>query len=369
MAPEIQSIPSAFTRPLPVLLVLFSLLLVSGCILTGSGGTPPSVSNASPSAFPAGGPTIPMQPTVNVKPPPTPAGNASAPNGTEPGGSMGANQNTSASTSGNPASNPNSSIASEQNKTSNISIPAPNFPAPNETQEANDTREAQAREEALQQTQQAQVQAETERLSQISGSASPDPNGGRIRSKVCAVTVLPTRIYVGQESTVAIYANSANNERVTYLCGDEEHLQGYGGIFTDQRICTFNAAGRLRVWLALDGQTCASAPLDVVDITDLSTPQSSCDILSETRAAGLVNSTQTYSAVLEYQNFDPDANLSWNCPFKNMSTTLYRASLDSSDSQSGFLRLDCQYGFDPGRVGSIPVRLDGIPCGDLVSAD
>ncbi len=358
----------AFALPRPAYLVLALLfsILISGCILTGPGNTSPSALNASNSS---NGPSIPMQPTVNVTPPPARPVNASDMNNSQSAdNSSGADRSSEANASQSVVV-PANANASNQGIISN-STPNPAVPSAGSNISA---QEAQAREDELLREHQAQIdaarQAEANILSQVSGTAVLDPNGGRTRSKVCAITVSPTRIYAGQESTVLIYANSANNERVTYLCGSEEHLQGYGGIFTDKRICTFDAPGHVRVWLALDGQTCASAPLDVVDVNDLSTPQPACDILAETRDFGVMNSTHTYSAVLEYRNFAPDANLSWNCPYENMSTTLYLTSQDSSSPQSGFLRLDCQYGFDPGAVRTIPVQIDGTPCGDLVSTD
>lgn len=201
--------------------------------------------------------------------------------------------------------------------------------------------------------------------SDVSGTARPDPIGGRMRTKTCSIELLPDRIYAGQEATVRLYAYSANNERISYLCGDEERTQGYGGLFQDERICHFDTPGQVNVWLALDGVICATAPLQVLPADGSpSAEPPSCTVLEGTRFVGMKEGLRTYEARVQFSNFPANANLSWDCQGRKFTRTL--SSVTGQPPLSGALVVSCQYTFDPGPMRSLPVTIDNDYCGSLL---
>ncbi len=196
------------------------------------------------------------------------------------------------------------------------------------------------------------------------GNATYDPTNGRVRSKSCAVSVQPTSIYAGQEATVYLYAYSASNEQISYLCGDEERVQGYGGLFQDQRVCQFNTPGSIKVWVALDGQTCASAPLEVLDPVLGNSTTPACNLIEDSRSSAPINGLRAYSAKVMLKNYEPNATISWDCGWKKFTRRV--GDVIAGNPATGTLILSCQYTFDPGLLDHLAVNVNSDYCGDLI---
>ncbi|MDE1798444.1 MAG: hypothetical protein KGH63_03495 [Candidatus Micrarchaeota archaeon] len=198
------------------------------------------------------------------------------------------------------------------------------------------------------------------------GTAVFDPTNGQVSSKVCRISVSPTVIYAGQEATIDLYAYSASNERISYLCGDEERTQGYGGLFQDQRICQFNTPGVIKVYESLDGLVCASELLTVLDPNAPLDTTPSCEVLADSQSTAPVNNLTTYSAKVWFRNYPPDTVLSWDCSWKKFSARL--GDVIPSNPVNGTAVISCQYNFNPGtaqQLGFLTVYAGNNYCGDL----
>jgi len=194
----------------------------------------------------------------------------------------------------------------------------------------------------------------------ITGSASLDSNMGRSGTNRCKISTKASAVKQGDSTGVIIYAYSPNEE-VTYLCGDEERVQGRGGLFQDERICYFNTLGLQSIWIALDGEICATAPVRVYN--DLTRYDNTCKVLDETAAAKKSGLSKEYSASVYIANYNRNSTITWACGDEKFSHQL--STLLYGETANGVLRLSCNFSIDSGYNERIPVYIGQKYCGDL----
>ncbi|MFH1306134.1 MAG: hypothetical protein ABIH83_00550 [Candidatus Micrarchaeota archaeon] len=197
----------------------------------------------------------------------------------------------------------------------------------------------------------------------ISGMAVIDEMGGRTRNKQCSVELDPYAIEAGAETGVTIYAYSPQNEKVTYLCGDEEIIAGYGGLMNHYHLCQFDEIGLVDVWLALDGNICASAPLRVY--TDITKDNRMCQVITGTNKNSVGIEGRTYWASVYVASYDSDVLIKWKCSDAEFSQKL--GEVLYGNKATGVLNISCTYSLDPGYVDEMPVHVESDYCGDLIS--
>ena len=175
----------------------------------------------------------------------------------------------------------------------------------------------------------------------ITGSASLDSDMGRVSTNRCKISAKSSAIKQGDSTGVAIYAYSPNEE-VTFLCGDEERVQGKNGLFQDERICYFNTLGLQSIWLALDGEICATAPVRVYN--SLTHYDEVCRVLDETAASKSSGLSKQYLASVYIANYNRNSTISWSCGGEKFERRLY--TLLYGDTANGILRLSCNFSID-----------------------
>lgn len=193
------------------------------------------------------------------------------------------------------------------------------------------------------------------------GWVRSDPSNGTVRGPLCSIRVEPLQPRSGDEVAVSIYANAGQGEGVTYLCGEEPRVQGSGGIFRDQRFCRFDTVGLREVWLALDGDVCASAPLEVLRRSAVVDTAPSCAVLNLTRSDSIEGRDRIHSARVRVRNLAPSASVRVECGDGLVETALGEAAPGLS---TGYLSVGCRH-LERTAPLRAPARVwvDGMDCG------
>jgi hypothetical protein len=71
---------------------------------------------------------------------------------------------------------------------------------------------------------------------------------------------------VGDNSVISLKVYTPENKaNLSYLCGDSEITSKASGMVDIGKICRFNTVGTYEVYVKLNGETCATAPLVVFE--------------------------------------------------------------------------------------------------------
>lgn len=205
----------------------------------------------------------------------------------------------------------------------------------------------------------AEPQVVEEAKQKITGSASIDLSGGKTRSRQCAITMNKYQVPSGKEVELNVYAYSPSNERVSYICGDEVVTAGFGGLMDFIHICQFDEPGLADVWVALDGQICASAPLFVY--TEVSQSNRFCKVLAGTGGVSENGISKTYWTSVYLRNYMGGDNISWSCSGEEFSYNL--GELLQGNVVSGVLNITCDYALGPEKDVAIEVYAINDYCG------
>ena len=200
-------------------------------------------------------------------------------------------------------------------------------------------------------------------VQKIEGSAILDSNKGRFSTKRCNIELSRSQIESGDTVSVKIYAYSPSNERVSFLCGESEKLQGYGGLFQDEILCDFETVGVTNVWLSLDNYICATAPLRVIDRD--SRLDKFCSVVDYTNSDESTGVSRRFEASIYLTNYDADDVITWACGDENFEARI--GELILAQEKTGYVRLSCDFPVDPGYIRSIPVYIGDDYCGDIIS--
>jgi len=80
----------------------------------------------------------------------------------------------------------------------------------------------------------------------------------------CTVLLAPSRITVGETSTVTVKAYvPSEKSTLAYLCGDGEATEKVGGMVDTGKICRFATPGTIEVYAKVNGEVCATGLLTV----------------------------------------------------------------------------------------------------------
>ncbi len=180
----------------------------------------------------------------------------------------------------------------------------------------------------------------------------------------CTLTLDKKQIVAGSSAVLTMRANPGPGVTATYLCGSDVKTLGTNGLFNDWKVCQFNQSGNITVWMKLNNQICASAPLEVLSSSNPGLGK--CWITPGSRNYSMADGLRTYAATLNYANYSPAAVLSWDCAWKSYQQSIGSGGINAPNYVSGSIVINCQYAFDPGRLDALPVHMNADYCGDLL---
>lgn len=197
----------------------------------------------------------------------------------------------------------------------------------------------------------------------INGTLIPDPDRGSFKTRYCTVRTSDFDIFQNKELKVSITVHAQNNERITLYCNDEEAYIAKGGLIYDYKICKYSQTGLNNVWVALDGQICASTPIFVFN--DATKDFKACQVISTTREEVKKQEySKEYSASIFLDNIPRDTEITYNCNEKKFTKKL--SDLTASALVSGTYKITCDFSQDPGYISDTSVYAGDIYCGDIV---
>ncbi|MDE1798462.1 MAG: hypothetical protein KGH63_03585 [Candidatus Micrarchaeota archaeon] len=197
------------------------------------------------------------------------------------------------------------------------------------------------------------------------GQQAPAPVPAPASPSTCTLALDKAQIVAGDSVGLTMRANPGPGITATYLCGSDIDTLGTNGLFNDFHLCQFNQTGTVTVWMALNGQRCASADLQVLPAA---TPSSisTCWITPGSRNYSMQDGLRTYTATVNYANYSSNPVLSWDCAWKSYQQSLGSGGVNGPRYLSGSVVINCQYAFDPGPLTALPVHVNSDYCGDIL---
>jgi len=136
--------------------------------------------------------------------------------------------------------------------------------------------------------------------------SKPGASGVSPGKQSCTVLLSPSRIVVGQTSTVTVKAYAPQEKsNLSYLCGDREVSERAGGMVDTGKICQFNSPGTIEVYAKLNGEVCAISLLTV-----FSSPKD-CSVYGS--AFAMDKDQYVYSAKVSARGYSGTDELRYSC--------------------------------------------------------
>ena len=194
------------------------------------------------------------------------------------------------------------------------------------------------------------------------GNTAPPANPGQApvqpaapapaQDYTCALTLTPGTITAGGASDIGYSVSAQSDHNFTFNCGDEIREISTGGLTTGTRLCTFNTAGNIAVWIKADGNVCAQKTLVVLPREQ----GESCNVTLTSRD----DSTHTYKFRVNFKGFAPTDSILWICDYTGTTKKIG----GSETGQWLYQDLYCDYVSTP-VMDTINVSIAGVDCGTI----
>jgi len=172
----------------------------------------------------------------------------------------------------------------------------------------------------------------------------------------CTVLLSPSRITVGQTSTVTVKAYLPQEKStLSYLCGDAEVNESAGGLVNRGKICKFNTPGTIEVYAKVNGEVCATSPLTVFSTSK------DCSVYDS--AFAMDREQYVYSAKVAARGYSGGDELHYKCydiPFAIKANTI-------PNTTDFVTTIECRSASGP-LLQNVKVTMGGNACGELVVA-
>ena len=168
----------------------------------------------------------------------------------------------------------------------------------------------------------------------------------------CALTLTPGTITAGGASDIGYSVSAQSDHTFTFNCGDEIREISTGGLTTGTRLCTFNTAGSIAVWIKADGNVCAQKTLVVLPREQ----GESCNVTLTSRD----DSSHTYKFRVNFKGFAPTDSILWICDYTGTTKVIG----GSENGQWLYQDLYCDYVSTP-VMDTINVSIAGVDCGTI----
>jgi hypothetical protein len=198
----------------------------------------------------------------------------------------------------------------------------------------------------------------------INGTLTYDSTRGEFKSKYCSLRTSESELFQNRELKVTLNAHAQNSERITLFCNDEETFISKGGLIYDYQICKYSQTGLIDVWVALDGQLCASVPILVYN--DATKDDQMCEVITPSRNEKKTGEfSKEYSVSIFIDNIPKSSEIIFNCNEKKFTKRL--SDYSASALVSGVYKVSCDFSQDPGYIADTSISVGDIYCGDITN--
>jgi hypothetical protein len=177
----------------------------------------------------------------------------------------------------------------------------------------------------------------------------------------CSIALASPSILQGTSVGEKVTATAKSGETVTFLCGDRAETLGTNGFFQNDASCGFNTPGEYSVWVKINGELCASAPLHVTSTPPTAALNKSCNLVN----GSIKRDTETmyYEALVNYSGFGANDSLHWDCGWRNYYKNLSQQT--NAIGVGGAITVYCQYTDRALLPSSIKIDVGGMDCGSI----
>lgn len=170
----------------------------------------------------------------------------------------------------------------------------------------------------------------------------------------CALTLSPETIQAGQSTDIGFSVSTKDNVVFTYNCGDEVREISTGGLTGGSRLCQFNTAGTVQVWIKADGEVCAQKLLTV-------RPNVPSNANCSVNLTGRNAESDYYEMRVDFTGFAPEENITWTCDYTTINRMIGGTAVVGMPL---YEIISCDYSEKP-RKDFIEVFVGGLKCGQV----